>query len=585
MIARLRTLLARSFASEQGSTALAGPAIEIGPRQLTVDDTYSQTLIVTGYPRDVTPGWAMALLAYPGRIDVALHIEPVDSALASTQLRKRRARLESSWRLDAYQGRVEDPHRAAAVEDAADLAQRVATAQARLFKLAVYVTVHASTEADLAAEVEHVRTLASSMMIDTVPATFRALEGWIATLPLGTDPVRVRRTMDTDAIATMMPIASPDLVADLGASAVVYGENTHSAGLVMWDRFNGDLDNHNAVILARSGAGKSYLAKLEILRLLLVGVEIAIIDPDDEYARLAQAVGGTCIPLGTPHGRINPFDLAHGDDALTTRALFLHTLVATMVGELSAEETAALDRAIIATYAAAGITTDDRTWHRDAPHMANLLETLTAAEDPAATSLVTRLQPYVHGSHARLFDGPTSAGMGSHLTVISLRDVPDELKTVGILLALDALWRTVTNPHDRRPRMIAVDEAWAVLQSDVGARYLYRLAKSLRKHWAGLTVITQDVGDVLSTDLGRAVVSNAATQILLKQGPQNLDAAAEAFGLSEGERQVVATAQRGEALLVSGHQRVGFRALASPEEHRLITTNPAELAEDSEVGE
>lgn len=563
----------------RGSTALGGPAIQVGARRLDLDGGVCQTLIVTGYPREVGAAWAEALFTFPGRVDVAAHIIPAHPGVAADRLRRRRARLESAWRTDAVRGRVEDPHQSAAAADAAALAERLATGQGRLFTLAVYLTVHAPTAEALEAEVEQVRTLAASLLADTAPATFRALRGWISTLPLATDSLAMRRTVDTDALAALLPFTSPDLVADLGETTVVYGANTHSANLVLWDRFCGGLDNHNAVILAQSGAGKSYLAKLEILRSLLVGIEVSVIDPEDEYARLAEAVGGTRVPLGTPEGRVNPFDLPRdgGDQALTERALFLHTLVTAMLGPLDPDEAAALDRAILTAYADAGITSDPRTWTRTPPLLADLAHALADDPDAAAPGLAERLTPYVRGSHAVLFDGPTTSRLDGHLAVASLRGLPDELKTVGVLLVLDALWRRTIGSAVRRPRMIAVDEGWSLLQDPVGARYLYRLAKAARKHWTGLTVITQDVGDVLATDLGRAVAANAATQILLRQAPQNLDAVTTAFQLSQGERHVVATAPRGHALLLAGHQRVGLRALASAQEHRLITSDPAEL--------
>jgi type IV secretory pathway VirB4 component len=562
------------------STELGGPAVEIGARRLSVEGGMCQTLIVTGYPRDVHAGWAEPLLHYPGRMDAALHILPVPAGIAASRLRKRRARLESAWRLDAARGRVEDPLQTAATADAGDLAERIATGCSRLFRFAFYLTVHAPDPETLDAEIAYVRALASSMLVDTAPATFRSLQGWISTLPLGTDTLAMGRTMDTDAIAAALPFTSPELDAELGETAVVYGANTHSAGLVLWDRFCGGLDNHNAVILARSGAGKSYLAKLEVLRSLMAGVDVAVIDPEDEYARLAEAVGGVRIPLGTPEGRINPLDLpADGDaQAFTHRALFLHTLIAAMVGALTPHETGALDRAILTAYAAAGITRDPRTWNRTPPLLADLATALNADTDKEGRELAAKLAPYVTGSHADLFDGPSTGRFDGHLSVVCLRHLPDEVKTAGLLLALDALWRTTTDPVQRRPRMITVDEGWLLLQNPVGAKYLYRFAKAARKHWAGLTLVTQDVGDVLATDLGRSIAANAATQILLRQAPQNLDAVTDAFQLSHGERQIVSTAQRGEALLLAGNQRVAFRALASPQEDALITSDPAQLA-------
>ncbi|WDZ90583.1 VirB4 family type IV secretion system protein [Nocardiopsis sp. HUAS JQ3] len=582
----------RRLRARSETHALGGPTIHLGARHLEVEGGVCQTLAVTGYPREVAAGWAEPLLTYPGQLDISFHLEPVPAPTAAARLRKRRTRLESAQRTSTSQGRVQDPHQVTAAMDAAEIADRIATGQGRLFRVAVYVTVHAPDLETLEAELQQVRALCSSLLVDAVPATFRPLQGWISTLPLGTDALGMGRSMDTDAAATLLPFTSPELVADLGETTVVYGTNTHSSGLVAWDRFCGGLDNHNAVILARSGAGKSYLAKLEVLRSLLVGVEVAVIDPEGEYLRLAEAVDGTTIRLGTPEGRLNPFALPDpgtekDGQTFTSRALFLHTLITAMVGELSPMDKSVLDRAIIATYAGAGITRNPATWARPAPVLADLAAALEdTATDPgtgeetarAAQQLADRLEPFVHGSHATLFNGASAARIGGHLTVISLKDLPDEIRSVGVLLALDAIWRHITASDPARPRMVVVDEAWLLLQDPSAARYLARLAKAGRKHWAGLTLITQDVGDVLGTELGRVVIANAATQILLKQAPQNLDRVTEAFHLSAGETHLVSTAPRGSALLVAGHQRVGFHPIASPVEHRLITSDPAEIA-------
>ncbi|MFV2198826.1 VirB4 family type IV secretion system protein [Nocardiopsis sp. LOL_012] len=581
-LARLRT--------RTGSPALGGPALEVGAHHLRIEGGFCQTLSMVGFPREVSAGWAEPLLTHPGQLDISFHLAPVPAERAAARLRKRRARLESAHRTSAVQGRLEDPHQVAAAMDAAQIADRVATGQGRLYRVAVHVTVHAPTPEELEARLQQVHAVCASLLVAAVPATFRPVQGWISTLPLGTDLLGTGRSMDTDAVATLLPFTSPELVADLGETTVVYGTNTHSRGVVAWDRFCGALDNHNSVILARSGAGKSYLAKLEVLRSLLVGVQVAVIDPEGEYRRLAEAVGGTVLALGTGRGRLNPFTLppAQADPhAFTNRALFAHTLVTAMVGTLSPTHKTVLDRAIITAYAEAGITRDPATWQRPAPVLADVAAALEeAATDPAlsdelghaAERLAERLHPFVHGSHAALFEGPSTATLDSHLSVVCLKELPDQVRPVGVLLALDAIWRNITTSTGTRPRMVVVDEAWLLLQDPAASGYLARLAKAGRKHWAGLTLITQDVGDVLATEPGRVVVANAATQILLTQAPQNLNRVSEAFHLSSGESHLVATAPRGSALLVAGHHRVGFHPVASPAEHRLITSDPAELA-------
>jgi type IV secretory pathway VirB4 component len=560
-----------------------GPdGVEVGARNLVLGDGVCATFAISGYPAEVGPGWLEPLLSDPGRTDVALHIEPIPNQVAADRLRKQLARLESSARSDAERGRLVDFEADAAADDAHALASGLARGHAKLFHVALYITVHATSEDELAREVRRVRTLAASLLLDARPATFRTLQGWTSTLPLGLDALGTRRTMDTHALAAAFPFTSPDLASPLSETSVLYGANASSPSLVTWDRWA--LDNHNAVIIARSGAGKSYFTKLEALRSMYAGIEIAVIDPEGEYTRLAEAIGGACIALGAPGVRLNPFDLPSGSektiDALTRRALFVHTLTAVLLGDsLDPASRAALDRAVFATYNAVGITEDPRTWGRPAPLLRDLAATLDASQDPKARELAARLNPYVVGSFRDLFDGPTTTRPDGHLVVFSLRDVPEELKTVATLLTLDAIWRTISDPRDRRRRFVIVDEAWLLLRDGEGAKFLYRLAKSARKHWAGLTVVTQDAADVLASDLGRAVVSNSATQILLRQAPQAIDQVCEAFRLSAGERAFLLAADRGEALLSCGSQRVALRTLASSVEHTICTTDPAELAD------
>lgn len=580
-----------------GSDRFAPESLTIGTRHLEIGSDRSATLAVNGYPREVTAGWLAPLLSHPGRVEVAVHIEPVDPATAGTRLRRQQARLESSRRHDLGRGRLTDPQVDVAVEDAADLAARVARAEVRLFRVGVYLTVHADSEAELADEVAAVRALAASLLVDTCTLAYRAVQAWVTTLPLGLDLIQVQRTFDTSALAAAFPFDSPQLPATDPAQAerpqgVLYGRDAAS-GLLFVDRFGPEAHNHNLVVLGRSGAGKSYLVKTEILRALYRGIEQVVIDPEDEYRRLAEAVGGTHIRLGEPGVRINPFDLelhtrADGrrsapTDALTRRKLFLHTLIQVLLGDQTPAKRAALDAALAATYAAAGITEDPATWTAPAPTLSDLRDKLDGLGSASATELAAGLHPYVgDGAYAGLIDGPTTTAPEGGMVVFSLRELPDELKTIGTLLVLDATWRRVSNPGDRRPRMVTVDEAWLLLRQPAGAAFLFRAAKSFRKHWAGLTVATQDVADVVSTELGRAIISNAATQILLRQAPQAIDEVATAFHLSEGEQQFLLTAARGSGLLTVGGDRAVFGSLASATENVLITTDPAELADTTD---
>ncbi|MFJ5952496.1 VirB4 family type IV secretion system protein [Streptomyces noursei] len=564
-----------------------GPeAIEVHARSLAIGAHLATTLVVTGYPAEVTPGWLAPLLNFPGHLDIALHIEPVPNPMAAAGLKKQRARLESGRRTGFDKGHLDDPEVEAAAADAAELAYRIARGEGKLFHVALYLTVHAPDEDTLAEQAAAVRAIAESLLMTVAPTTYRALPGWLATLPLGLDTLKIRRTFDTAALAACFPFTSPDLPVTTGedgvASGVLYGLNAVSSAPVLWDRFG--QDNYNSIVLARSGAGKSYLAKLELLRLLFTGVTASVIDPEDEYVRLAETVGGNVIALGADGVRLNPFDLPtadEGEDVLTRRVLFLHTFLAVLLGsDLTAAEKAVLDQAILATYACVGITADVRTWTRTPPTLADLTTALTEDGSGTAADLANRLAPYTTGSHAHLFNGPSTAATTGHLVVFALRRLPDEVTAPAMLLALDAIWRQVTSRPGTGRHLVVVDEAWRLMRDGAGARFLFRMAKAARKRWTGLAIVTQDADDVLASPLGRAIVSNAATQVLLRQAPQAIDTISENFHLCHGEREFLLSASRGEALLLTGDRRhkVALTSVAAPGEHDVITTDPSELA-------
>ncbi len=436
--------MTRTRSHTPGTSASAGAftpdSLSVGARHLEVGNEWVASFGVTGYPQEVYPGWLAPLLTYPARLDVSVHIQPVDPATAASGLKKQRARLESSRRHNARSDRLDDPDLDAAAEDAAALSRRIARGEGRLFKFGLYLTVHAPDEDTLTEDVSALRSLCASLLLDAKPATYRALQGWVTTLPLGLDPLGLKRTFDTAAVAAAYPFTSPDLPPTdptcSAPSGVLYGYNVGSAGLVHWDRFA--CDNYNSVVLGRSGAGKSYLVKLETLRSLYrrirpphaddgddgsgwaaEGVQAFVIDPEDEYARLASVVGGTYLHLGARGVRLNPFDLPihtspHGrrtapQDAVNRRALFLHTVLAVLFGtEIVAAERAVLDTAILNTYHRAGITQNPRTWTR-----------------PAATAAADLLNPHTpHPSPAEAVWLPLASARKSTSPRFELADLP-----------------------------------------------------------------------------------------------------------------------------------------------------------------
>jgi type IV secretory pathway VirB4 component len=557
--------------------ALVGPdAVEVMPRRIRLGDTWCETFAVTGFPRQVRPGWLQPLLSYPGTADVSLHVEPLPSEIAANRLRRQLARLESSRRLDEKRSKLPDPSLEAAVEDSADLANRLARGEDRLFRVGLYVSVRADSEQALERESARIRSLAGSLLLDARPVTFRALEGFVATLPVGVDALKLRRTFDTSALATTFPFASTEIEMSGG---IFLGRNADSGSLIFSNRFA--RENHNEVILAQSGAGKSYLAKLTVLRSLFQGIDVLVVDPENEYGRLADAVGGAVINLGPSGDAVNPLDLrgSGSNDALTEAALFCHTVCSTLLGATNPDERAALDRAVLAAYENRGITADPQTHRRPPPLLSDVLTQLDGSSE--ASSLQRRLTPFVSGSYRGLFDRATTARPDGHLVVFSLRDLPDEpqeLRAAGTLAALDAIWRRVRS-GERRPRIVVVDEAWLLLGEQSAARFLARLAKSARKHWCGLITVTQDVSDVLSSDLGQTVLANSATKVLLRQSPHAIAELARAFALSAGESSYLRTCHQGHSLYCAGTERAALEVVASPEEHVLVTSDPAELRE------
>lgn len=591
-----------AVAGAQDAPAGFGPdGVSPGARVVATASGWVAALAVTGYPAQVAPGWLEPLAAYPGRLDVSLHIEPVPAMAAADRLRKRQARLEAGRRHSIEHGKLIDPLLAAAADDAAELGGRIARGEARLFRVGLYLAVYAPDPYTLAAEVAAVRALAASLLIDAKPASYRQLDAWRACLPVGTDALSVRRTMDTDPIAAGFPFASNDLPGSDPArpdttGGVLVGFNLGSSGLVFYDEWTGD--NYSTVVLGRSGSGKSYFVKCRLLRSLYRDVHAFVVDPEDEYTRLAGAVGGVVIRLGAPGVHLNPLDLpghthpatgldtAGGGGGVAERTLFLHTFLALALGrELTAAQRAVLDEAITTTYTAAGIHPDQPdTWGRPAPLLADLAATLAAHPHPAGPELATELHPYARGAHSGLFRAPTSTPPAGHLVSFSLRELPDELAPLATLLVLDHIWRQVADPRVRRPRMVVIDEAWLLMAQASAARWLWRMAKAFRKHWAALVLVSQDVGDVLGSDLGQAVIANAATQVLFRQADQAVDEVAARFHLTDGEREFLRRAARGELLVSTGNRRVAAKAVASHVEHALCTTHPAELAAHTPPG-
>lgn len=563
---------------------MIGPdAIEVQPRRLRAGGVWSETFVVVGYPREVSPGWLSPLLSYPGPADVALHVEPVRNDIGVAKVRRQLARFESSRRIEAEKGGLANPELEAVATDAEELMASIVKGEGRLFRVGLYLTVRSDSLESLRVEVNKIRSQCASMLMDLRPVTFRSFQGWLTTLPLATDAIRMRRTFDSRALATTFPFASAEI--ENSAGGIFIGRNGRTGGMIFMDPFS--LQNHNQVILASSGAGKSYATKIQILRHLYDGVDVLVLDPEDEYRRLAEAVGGTVIQLPGAN-RINPLDLSGAGTAgaLMDQALFVHTFVSSLLGGLSSQDKAALDKAILSAYLGAGVTEDPRTHVRPAPLLADVRACL---EKQGNGDLAIRLHPFTGGSHSALFNQHTTVRPQSHLVVFCLKQLPDELRLPGTLLALDAIWKEVSK-GERKRRLVVVDEGWRLLglegkinENKVGAGWLQLIVKSARKHLAGLVFVSQDVADPLRSDLGRSIVTNSASQLLLRQSSEALDELGVAFHLSEGEKTYLVGCDVGEGLLCVGNERVAIRIEADTEfEHALCNTSgPAEIGDSA----
>ena len=579
---------------------IAPGAVEIAPDHVRIDRHYLRTLAVTGYPRTVSPGWLTPLLYAAEPLEISLHVQPLPSGEMVKALSHRLVQLHSSRLLDARGGRLADPEREVAYDDVERLRDALQRGEERVFATSLYLLLRAPSAERLDELTRRTEAVLDGMLAHSRVPVLQQEGGLRAALPLGEDGLLVYRNLDTSSLATTFPFSAN---APLMERGVFYGVARHGHAPVVVDPFDAGLENANTAVIATSGAGKSYSAKLLALRQHLLGVDVLVVDPEDEYRRLCAAVGGQHVRLSaTARERLNPFDLprppgppaapdepaapggpaAPGEDVLAEQVLALialvEMLVATPEAPLTAGERTALDGALYATYDRAGISADRSTHGRPAPLLRDLYAVLQDAgrQDAVAAGLAGRLHRYVHGSLAGLFAGPTNVALDRPFVVFSIQRLEPELRPLAIHLITTFVWGQVRRA--RRPRLLVVDEAWSVLQYREGGAFLAGLARRARKYYLGLVTISQSATDFLATAAGRAVLANAALKLLMKQDGGSVDQLVALFDLTAGERQLLLAAGKGEALLLAGGARVPLQVEASAAEHRLVTTAPAEVA-------
>lgn len=555
---------------------LISPAsLVVTPNYLKLNNKFVKTLFVYTYPRYIQTNWLSDVINYDVECDISLFIYPQDSQQVMSNLRRRTTQLQSTHNVEQERGLIRDPELETAIGDIEELRDVLQRGESRLFHFGLYISVYSDDETELNEAVRHIESALGGMLIYTKQALLQMEQGFNSTLPVMQDDLQIRRNLDTGSLSTAFPFTSTSLTSNEG---VLYGINRHNNSLILFDRFN--MENANAVVFAKAGAGKSYAVKLEALRSLMLGTDVIVIDPENEYERLAQAVGGTYVRLSiNSETHINPFDLPAatgleiGEDNLRSTVTMLHGLVSLMVGGLSAEEDALLDRALYETYALKDITTDPATQKNAAPLLPDLLSVLMNMT--GAESLANRLTKYTEGSFSGLFTQPTNFNLERGLVVFSIRDLEDELRPVGMYLVLNYIWNRIR--FDQRKRILIIDEAWFMLQHEDSAKFVFSIAKRARKYFLGLTVITQDVEDFLSSQYGRSVITNSSIQMLLKQSPAAVDVLGEVFNLTDGEKLWLLEAEVGEGLFFAGLNHVAIRIVASFREDQLITTNPQQL--------
>jgi len=552
---------------------VAPPAIEVDFDHLIIGDTLVRTLFVAGYPRYVNANWLEPLISFNHTLDVSMHIYPTRSEEILENLKRKVGEMEATIQSDLKRGRVIEPSIQVALEDALSLQQELAKGSERFFQFGLYITIPSTTLDDLNKTTKQVEATLASLMIVTKKTILQMEEGLKTTMPMGKDRIAVTRNMDTTSLATTFPFTTSELTANEG---ILYGINEGNESLVVFDRFT--LENANTVVFGKSGSGKSYMVKLEVIRSLMFGTEVLIIDPENEYENLTQTLGGSYIHFEfNGKTKINPFDFAalrdeSGESVLNQKILSLHGFFRVVMGKLTPTEDATLDRALVLTYKQKGITPDPATQTKEPPLMEDLFKTLLGMEDPIAKGLADRIEKFVKGSLVGIFDEQTSMEITNPLTVFSIRDLEDELRPIAMYLILDFIWTKVRTTIKKR--ILVVDEAWYMMKYPDSAAFLNSIAKRSRKYYLGLTTITQDVEDFLAGDLGKTIIQNSSMQILLKQSSAAIEKVAEIFYLSEGEKHLLLSSEIGEGLLFAGPAHAAIRIIASKEEHALATTKP-----------
>ncbi|MDP3043222.1 MAG: ATP-binding protein [bacterium] len=561
---------------------IAPASMQINPNFLMLGGKFVRTIFAVNYPRYISVGWFAPVINLNSTFDVAMFFYPVQSAIILKQLRKRVGALEAQIISDAEKGAARDPLRETALRDIESLRDALTQGTEKFFQFALYVTVYADKKEELDRLTDEVENIFGSRLVYSKRVFYQAEQGFNSTLPLCNDELYITFNMNSSPIASSFPFISSELTSDNG---ILYGINRHNNSLILFDRFS--LQNANSVVFATSGAGKSYAIKLEVLRSLMLGTDVIIIDPEYEYKHLSEAVGGTYINVSlASESKINPFDLPRSiggetkpEDIIRSAVITIKGLVNLMLGKLTHEEDSVVDRALLETYAKKDITPDCDLSKVEVPVMQDFQDILEGMEGGA--DLALRLRKYTQGTFAGLFNSPTNVKLDNQLVSFSVRDLEDELRPIAIYTIVTYIWNVVRS--EMKKRILVIDEAWWLMQHEDSAKFIYALVKRCRKYYLGVTTITQDVNDFLTSPYGQAIVTNSALQLLLKQSPASINLVQKTFVLTEGEKYLLLECGVGEGIFFAGNRHAAIKIVASYTEDQLITSDPRQLLEIEEA--
>jgi len=555
---------------------IAPASLEIKPKYLLLNGQYVSTLFIVAYPRYISVGWFAPILNLNESFDISMFFYPIKSSIVLKQLKNKVGILEAQISADSDKGNPRDPLRETALQDVETLRDSLTQGTEKFFQFALYVTIYSKTEEELSHLANSLEDLFGSRLVYSKKVFYQAEQGFASTLPLCNDELNIAFNMNSSPVASSFPFISSELTSDNG---ILYGINRHNNSLILFDRFS--LPNANNVVFATSGAGKSYAIKLEVLRTMMMGTDVIIIDPEYEYKELAEAVGGTYINISlASEAKINPFDLprpvgqeAKTEDIIRSGVITVKGLARIMLGTLTAEEDSLIDIALLETYAKKDITPDSDLSQIEAPTMKDFQYILDGME--GAENLSIRLKKYTEGTFSGLFSSPTNVQMDNQLVAFSVRDLEDELRPMAIYTIVNYIWNVVRS--ELKKRILVIDEAWWLMQNEDSAKFIYALVKRCRKYYLGVTTITQDVNDFLLSPYGKAIVTNSAMQMLLKQSPAAIDVVQQTFMLTEGEKYLLLESGVGEGIFFAGNKHAAIKIVASYLEDQLITSDPEQL--------